>query len=458
MNENKSSESGNEEITSGTPVNKQPSGKAVEKKIPETATVTEPVVESQPSERSKIRIIVPVLLVLCVVAGLLWYFLLRDPGVPANLIEVSGRIESDDASVSAKTSGRIREITVREGDMVKAGQIVAVLDDEQLKAREEQAHTAVAQAQIRITRAQQQIAVLEEQLNQSQLGIEQARLDAQGRVSQAEAQISQSQSQIAQAEAQLAQAEVNLKQARYDEEKLTRLYRTGDVSEKQAKQAQTNAQAQVRVVQAQRKQVDAARGALTGSHGTLTVARANLANPGIRTAQTATIQKQITQAESDINSATVEADRAQAQLREAQANRQDLTIVAPFDATVATRAAEPGEVVAPGTAIITLVNFNAVYLRAFVPEGDIGRIRNGQPARVYLDSNPNHPLEAEIARIDPEAAFTPENTYYRNDRVKQVVGVKLIIKNPEGYAKPGMPADGEILVEGDWTTSGRKVK
>lgn len=58
-------------------------------------------------------------------------------------------------------------------------------------------------------------------------------------------------------------------------------------------------------------------------------------------------------------------------------------------------------------------------------------------------------------RIDPQATFTPENTYFRDDRVKQVFGVKLLLKNPQGYAKPGMPADGEILTGGTWRSTGR---
>ena len=70
----------------------------------------------------------------------------------------------------------------------------------------------------------------------------------------------------------------------------------------------------------------------------------------------------------------------------------------------------------------------------------------GQPARVYIDSNPDEPIEASVSRIDPQATFTPENTYFRDDRVKQVVGVKLQLKGAVGFAKPGMPADGEILV------------
>ena len=76
-------------------------------------------------------------------------------------------------------------------------------------------------------------------------------------------------------------------------------------------------------------------------------------------------------------------------------------------------------------------------------------MRLGQPARVYLDSNPRTPIDARVIRIDPEASFTPENTYFREDRVKQVVGVKLGLNGAVGFAKPGMPADGEILVEGE---------
>jgi HlyD family secretion protein len=101
------------------------------------------------------------------------------------------------------------------------------------------------------------------------------------------------------------------------------------------------------------------------------------------------------------------------------------------------------------------VNLAEVYLRAFVPEGSIGRVRVGQPARVYLDSAPATPIQAAVLRIDPEASFTPENTYFREDRVKQVVGVKLALHGAIGFAKPGMPADGEILVDGTAWPAGR---
>ena len=378
---------------------------------------------------------------LCLLAALgglaLWHFVLRAPALPPGVIGVSGRIEGDDSAVAAKTMGRIREITVREGDRVEAAQVIAILDDQQNRAREQQAEAAVRQAAARERLARHQIVVLNELLRQNELGVEQARLDAQGRVSEAEGR-------LAAAEAQLAQAEASYAQAKWEQEAYARLSRSGAVSEQEIKRALSAEEAQRAVVAASRRQVEAARGAVT-------TARANLANPDIRSSQVAAVQGQILQAEADIAASKADAERASAQLEEARANRDDLRVVAPFAGTVTARTAEPGEVVMAGTPIVTLVNLAEVYLRAFVPEGDIGKVRVGQPARVYLDSAPARPIDAFVSRVDPEASFTPENTYFREDRVKQVIGVKLQLRGAVGFAKPGMPADGEILVDGhEW--------
>ena len=111
-----------------------------------------------------------------------------------------------------------------------------------------------------------------------------------------------------------------------------------------------------------------------------------------------------------------------------------------------------------GTPVVTMLDLTKVYLRGFIPIGVIGRVKVGQPARVYLDSDPDRPIEAYVSRIDPEATFTPENIYFRDERVKQVVGVKLQLKAGFGFAKPGMPADGEILVQGDKWPEGPGVQ
>jgi HlyD family secretion protein len=115
---------------------------------------------------------------------------------------------------------------------------------------------------------------------------------------------------------------------------------------------------------------------------------------------------------------------------------------------VLTRVAEPGRVAGAGATVLTLVDLGRLYLRAFVPEGRIGLVKLEQRAEVFLDSAPDTPIEAEVMRIDPQAMFTPENTYFREERVKQVVGVKLRLKAGQGSAKPGMPADARILTRG----------
>jgi HlyD family secretion protein len=394
------------------------------------------------SEKSHIKsVAIPALLLLAGAAA--WWFFLRGPDAPEGIIALSGRIESDDAAVAAKTQGRIREITVREGDPVKAGQVIATLDDDQIKAREQQERSAVEQAEARVLQAQQEISVLLAQLEQSRLSVTQAQGDAQGRVNEALAQ-------VAAAEASLAQARAAYVQARYDKERFTELARHGVISDRESMQSTTAAETQEAVVAAAERRVEAARGGLI-------TAKANLENPAIRSAAAAAIEQQIRQAQSAVLSAQAEAGRARAQLQEAQANRRDLQIVAPFDGVVATRAAEPGEVVTAGTPILTLINFNEVYLRGFIPEGDVGHVRVGQQARVYLDSNAKQPLDAVVSRIDPQASFTPENTYFRNERVKQVVGVKLRLNNPQGFAKPGMPADGEVLIDGNqWVAAAQR--
>jgi HlyD family secretion protein len=385
------------------------------------------------------RVAIVLVLLVALAAFAVWRFVLRPPAVPPGVIAVSGRIEGDDSAIAAKTSGRIREITVREGDQVQAGQVIALLDDEQIRAREQQAMAAVRQAEARATLSEHQIAVLEEQLRQSRLGVDQARADAEGKVSEAEGK-------VAAAEAQLAQAEAAYAQAKWDREAMARLFKKELVAEQEAQRAQNNEEAQAAIVAASRRQVEAARGALT-------TAKANLVNPAIRSSQVAAVQGQILQARADILAAQAEAERARAMLEEARANRRDLNVIAPFTGTVATRTAEPGEVVNAGTPIVTLVNLGEVYLRAFVPEGQIGLVKLAQPARVFLDSAPAKPIDAYVLRIDPQASFTPENTYFREDRVKQVVGVKLRLKGATGFAKPGMPADGEILIDGaEWPT------
>lgn len=398
--------------------------------------------DTRAARRKRIRIVAGVV-VLIGIAFLIWRLFFAKPAVPDSVIALSGRIEGDDSAVASKTTGRILEVRVREGDTVNAGDVIAVLDDAQIRAREDQARAALTEAQAKGDAARQQIGVLQQQLAQNRLQVGQSKLDTQGRVKQAEAD-------LAAAQSDLAQQQAAYKIAAFDKDAYGRLAKSGAVSERQGLQAAATADQQAAAVAASERRVAAAQAALTTAQGTL-------ANPDIHESQVTLVRNQIAQQQAEVASATAQTQQANAQLAEAEANRNDLMVRAPFSGTVVTRAAEPGEVIQAGTAIITLLDLSKVYLRGFVPEGQIGKVKVGQAARIYLDSSPKTPVDAYVSRIDPEATFTPENTYFQDDRIKQVVGIKLQLKGAFGFAKPGMPADGEILVQGDtWPNSTHK--
>ena len=395
-----------------------------------------PAAEDKAGRGGRTRMVRILAIVAAVTAALvIWKVFVAASRTPDSVVALSGRIEGDDSAVAPKTSGKILEVTVREGDTVAAGQVIARLDDAQVRAREDQARAALADAQAKWQAARDQIAVLQEQLRQNQLQAGQSTMDAEGRVRQAQADLTA-------AEADLKQQQAALRLAEFNRDAYSRLAKTGAASEQQGLQAEVQADQQASAVAAAQRRVEAARGALT-------TAEANLENPRIRDAQVAGTERQMAQQQSQIAATKAETAQAQAQLAQAEADRSDLTVVAPFAGTVITRAAEPGEVVQAGTAIVTLLDLSKVYLRGFVPEGEIGKVKIGQPAHIFLDSNPNQALDGYVLRIDPQATFTPENTYFRDDRVKQVVGVKVQLTQGIGYAKPGMPADGEILTRGN---------
>jgi len=336
----------------------------------------------------RVTLAIILLAVLAVGAYFIWKVFFAVPPVPASIVILSGRIEGDDSAAAVKPTGRILEVRVREGDRVKAGDIIAVLDDQQIRDREEKAQAVLAGEEAKAVAARDQIAFLEEQLRQNQLQTEQSDVDAQGRVRQAEAD-------MAAAEADAAQQQAAYELAAFDGDACTALAKTGAVSERQGKQSVSTAGQQAAAVAAARRRVEA-------SNGALTTARANLANPGIRGEQVLMVRRQIAQQQAEIASALANAKQARFQLSEAHANRSDLIVRAPFDGTVITRSAEPGEVVPAGAAVVSLLDLSKVYLRGFVPEGSIGKVKAGQQALVKRADL--KAAEAQAARLLRSAA------------------------------------------------------
>src|SRR6478752_4769988 len=118
--------------------------------------------QSAQPKRPRRFVLIAGVLILAIGIFIVWRVFFAKPEQPANVVALSGRVEGDDSAVAGKTSGRLLEVNFREGDLVKAGDVIAVLDDTQVRFREDQAHAGVAQAEARLRAARQQIAVLNE--------------------------------------------------------------------------------------------------------------------------------------------------------------------------------------------------------------------------------------------------------------------------------------------------------
>ncbi|MBF2078168.1 MAG: efflux RND transporter periplasmic adaptor subunit [Synechococcales cyanobacterium T60_A2020_003] len=404
---------------------------------------------SAPQKRSplkKLRLLIPLgLLVVGVGWGIrAWLYHPDD-----HALRLSGRIEGYETDLAAKSGGRIESVAVREGDRVQSGQVIARLDDDELQAEYAAAQASVAAAQQQVRQAQSQIAVVQSQIEEAQLVLQQSEGDTVGRVSQAEATVATAQAQLAEAQAQVQQAQSELELARLDRDRLRSLLNDGAIAQQQFDQAQTRYETAQGTLEARQAGVTAAERQVRAAEGGLTQAETTQLNPDIRVAQIARLQTQLDQANAQLAAAQAEEKRAIANQAEVAARLANLEIVSPIDGVVVTRMVEPGEVISMGTTVMTVVNLEDVYLRGYIPEGEVGNVRVGQDAQVFLDSAPDQPLAATVIAIDTEASFTPENIYFQNDRVTQVFGLRLDIENPEGFAKPGMPADGEILLSGE---------
>jgi len=122
------------------------------------------------------------------------------------------------------------------------------------------------------------------------------------------------------------------------------------------------------------------------------------------------------------------------------------TLTAPFDGVILVRQAELGEVVSPGAAIVTLADIDHVWLRAYVNETDVGKIRLGEAAKVTTDSYPGTQYPGRISFISKSAEFTPKSVETHAERVTLVYRIRIDIDNPSHELVPGLPADAKIPV------------
>ena len=149
-----------------------------------------------------------------------------------------------------------------------------------------------------------------------------------------------------------------------------------------------------------------------------------------------------------------ELDVDRSNLRQARENldmsqiRLSYTVLrAPFDGIVLVRQAELGEVVSPGTPIVTLADLDHIWLRVYLPETDLGKVHWGQAVNVRSDTYPGKSYQGRISVIASDAEFTPKSVQTERERVTLVYRIKVEVENPGHELKPGMPADAYIEVK-----------
>ena len=350
----------------------------------------------------------------------------------SNFLSISGNIEVRDAEISFKIAGRVRERLVSEGELAKAGQVIARLDSSDLVQE-----VALRRAELRAAKsslAELKAGYRPEEIAQGQAVMQKAQARLDELLSGSRPQ------EIAAAEASVQNASVNVTHLKIEFDRQSKLLKGDTISQREfdrAKSEYERAVASLREAQEKLKlikegprkeQIDQARAAL------------NEANERYEMLKKGPREETIEQSRARVEQAT--ATHAMAEIRLNYA-----TITAPFSGIVLSENVEPSEYVAPGTPIVTLGDLENVWLRAYINETDLGRVKWGQMVRVTTDTYPGKIYEGRISFISSEAEFTPKNVQTEKERVKLVYRVKIDIPNPSMELKPGMPADAKIVLD-----------
>jgi HlyD family secretion protein len=363
-------------------------------------------------------------------AGWVWW---RDRQDTRDVIQASGRIEVTEVNVSSKVTGRVIKRYVDEGADVKAGQLIAVLEGEELETLQSaEARLLQARISLRIepTLVQAQIRQAEENLRSAE---ERLRLLQAGSRPQ----------EIEEGRANLRQNLARLEIARLTRDRYRDLLADGAVAKQDLDRAESDFQAAEAAVRATREhlgmleegsRVEAIRAAAAErdrAAAALEAARANAATLDLR-------PQAVRVAEAAVREAAANVQRLESQVAE-------LKVFAPLDATVLTKAVEAGEVVAAGKPLVLLGDLDHPWIKVYVTETEVGKVKLGAPARILVDSFPQQPFRGTVTWIADEAEFTPKNIQTKEERVNLVYAVKITIDNAQRKLKAGMIADADLL-------------
>lgn len=378
----------------------------------------------------KIRLIILAAIVVAVVATILVVMIRREDGAE-DVIEVSGNIEVDDVALSFRIGGWVESRPVDEGQSVEKGALVASLDKRTLEER---------------VRAQQG------QLNQAQAALAELRAGSRPEeISAAKAAMDRAAANLRDLEAGSRPAEIAAAQAAVREAQAQHEFRQKDLE-----RAQQAFQAQA----ATEQELDLARTALRAAKAGLEQAQEQLSlvEEGPRAQQIESTRQALAEARQryelvrqgprveQIEQAAAVVEQAQANLNQAKVELSYAQLHSPVTGVVLSKNIEAGEYVTAGTPVVTVADLQMVFLRAYVNQTDLGKVKLGQAVRVRTDTYPDKIYEGRVVFLAQEAEFTPKNVQTEKERVKLVYRVKIDVGNLHLELKPGMPADGEILI------------
>lgn len=295
-----------------------------------------------------------------------------------NVIRLNGRIEATLVDLAPKVTGRVIEVRVREGERVKAGDLLVRFD---------LGDTALT-------------------VDRDRSGVE----SADARVRDLEAGTRSNEIAAGEADVRDRRAAIDLAQKELERQQFLLSRKVG--TERDLDRAKTD--------------LERAQAALSASES-----RLKLLKEGSR-------QWQVQQARDD-------AKRARAQLEQSKTVVSEAELRAPADGIVIHRFIEPGQLVAAGQSGITLAFTNRLYVRAFIPEPRLGRVKQGQTAEVVVDAFKDRTFKAKVAEIASDAEFTPKAVETRAERINLVYATKVDLD--EGWNAPLVPGQpAEVIV------------
>jgi HlyD family secretion protein len=337
------------------------------------------------------KFIILLLVLFCIAAT--GYFLTVPRGSD---IPLTGVIDGNEYIVSPQMTGRIVNLTVDEGSIVKKGDLIAELDDKELTATLGAAKANVASLEAQVTEANHNYSWTSNQTDAS--------------VSEAEARVTSAKAQLEPAHAQLWRDETDLK-------RMQQLFAKGEVSE----QERDHAEAAVRISKAN---VSALEQTVSAYAASVSVAQAN--------------RQQVPARKSAVS--TMMAQMEQARASEAQMTTQlgYTKIYSPVDGIVSVRVAKQGEVVAIGAPIVVVIDINHLWVRAEVEETYADSVTFGQKLKVELPSG--NKIEGTLFFKGAENDFATQRDVSRTKRDIKTFAIKVAVPNPEGRLFTGMTA------------------